>query len=137
MDGTYVKLGSGYACLVAIVALCSRKALAFRAPNTLDAEFCVATLEVAITRYGAPLIFNADQGCQLSSEAFRGRSSATASGSAWMASIGRSIISSTNDSGSRSSRRTATVAIVGRSEARRFAFFKGEFFLEALGYETR
>jgi putative transposase len=38
----------------------SRKVLAWRLSNTMDAEFCVAALEEAIARYGRPEIFNTD-----------------------------------------------------------------------------
>jgi len=36
----------------------------------MDADFCVAALEEAITRYGRPGIFNTDQGSQFTSFAF-------------------------------------------------------------------
>jgi putative transposase len=36
----------------------------------MDAEFCVAALEDAITRFGKPDIFNTDQGSQFTSFAF-------------------------------------------------------------------
>jgi putative transposase len=39
---------------------------------SLDADFCVAAVEEAITKYGIPAIFNTDQGCQYSSDAFIG-----------------------------------------------------------------
>ena len=38
--------------------------------NTLDSDFCVEALEEALGRYGAPEIFNTDQGAQFTSEAF-------------------------------------------------------------------
>jgi len=56
--------------LAAIIDLFSRKILAWRISNTLDAEFCVAALEEAIALYGIPAIFNTDQGCQFTSDAF-------------------------------------------------------------------
>jgi putative transposase len=71
-DITYIKLSGGYVYLVAIIDLFSRKVLSWRVSNTLDAEFCVAALEEAIARYGIPAIFNTDQGCQFTSEAFTG-----------------------------------------------------------------
>jgi len=40
--------------------------------NTLDSQFCVDALEDAIAKYGAPEIFNADQGGQFTSEEFAG-----------------------------------------------------------------
>jgi transposase InsO family protein len=38
--------------------------------NTPTTEFCVEALEAALTRYGTPEIFNADQGAQFTSTAF-------------------------------------------------------------------
>jgi len=71
-DITYIKLSGGYVYLIAIIDLFSRKVLSWRVSNTLDAEFCVAALEEAIAVYGIPAIFNTDQGCQFTSEAFTG-----------------------------------------------------------------
>ena len=48
------------------------KALAHRLSNTMDAAFCVKAMEEAIVRYGAPQVFNTDQGAQFTSEAFTG-----------------------------------------------------------------
>lgn len=45
----------------------SRKVLAWRLSNTMEAAFCVDTLEEAMERYGKPDIFNADQGSQFTS----------------------------------------------------------------------
>ena len=58
--------------LVAILDLYSRKVLSWRLSNTLDADFCVAAVEEAIAKYGIPAIFNTDQGCQYTSDAFIG-----------------------------------------------------------------
>jgi putative transposase len=60
----------GFLYLVAIMDWASRKVLAWRLSNTMDADFCVAALEEAITRYGRPGIFNTDQGSQFTSFAF-------------------------------------------------------------------
>ena len=46
--------------------------LAWRLSNTLDAGFCTEALEEALARYGAPEIFNTDQGSQFTSFAFTG-----------------------------------------------------------------
>jgi putative transposase len=48
----------------------SRKVLFWRLSNTLDTDFCVEALEEAIDRFGAPEIFNTDQGAQFTSNAF-------------------------------------------------------------------
>lgn len=71
-DITYIKLSGGHVYLVAIIDLYSRRVLVWRISNTLDADFCVAALEEAIATYGIPAIFNTDQGCQFTSEAFTG-----------------------------------------------------------------
>jgi putative transposase len=84
-DITYIRLSGGYVYLVAIIDLFSRKVLAWRVSNTLDAEFCVAALEEAIAGYGIPAIFNTDQGCQFTPEDLQARSSDTELGLAWMA----------------------------------------------------
>jgi putative transposase len=58
--------------LVAVIDGYSRKVLAFRLSNTLDSGFCVDCLEQALQADGAPELFNSDQGCQFTSEAFTG-----------------------------------------------------------------
>lgn len=69
-DITYIKLTGGHVYLVAIIDVYSRKILSWQISNTLDSEFCIAALEEAIAIYGVPAIFNTDQGCQFTSEAF-------------------------------------------------------------------
>jgi len=69
-DITYIKLAGGHVYLAAIIDLFSRKVLSWRLSNTLDTEFCISALEEAIMTYGIPAIFNSDQGCQFTSEAF-------------------------------------------------------------------
>jgi putative transposase len=69
-DITYLPLARGFAYLVAIVDLASRKVLAHRVSNTMAVDFCVAGLEEALARYGRPRIFNTDQGSQFTAEAF-------------------------------------------------------------------
>ena len=69
-DITYVPMAQGFAYLVAIVDLFSRKVLAFRVSNALATDFCVEALQEALTRYGTPEIFNTDQGSQFTAEAF-------------------------------------------------------------------
>jgi putative transposase len=71
-DITYIPLKRGFAYLVAIMDWYSRRVLAWRLSNTLDASFCVEALREAIDRFGAPEIFNTDQGAQFTAEAFIG-----------------------------------------------------------------
>jgi putative transposase len=69
-DVTYIPMRRGFLYLVAIMDWASRKVLAWRLSNTMDAEFCVAALEAALDRHGQPAIFNTDQGSQFTSLAF-------------------------------------------------------------------
>jgi len=71
-DVTYVPMARGFLYLVAIMDWYSRKVLSWRLSNTLDADSCVEALEDALMTYGTPEIFNTDQGCQFTSEAFTG-----------------------------------------------------------------
>ena len=45
----------------------SRKILAWRLSNSMDAEFCVEALKDALAKHGTPEIFNTDQGSQFTS----------------------------------------------------------------------
>ena len=71
-DITYIPMARGAIYLTAVIDWYSRKALAHRVSNTMDARFCVEALREAIDRYGAPKVFNTDQGSQFTSEAFTG-----------------------------------------------------------------
>ncbi len=46
--------------------------MAWRLANTLTTDFCLEAAREAVTRYGTPEIFNTDQGCQFTSQAFTG-----------------------------------------------------------------
>src|SRR5207237_4636999 len=67
-DITYLPMSHGFMYLVAILDVASRKVLAFRLSNTLTADFCVEALEEALAKFGAPEIFNTDQGSQFTSD---------------------------------------------------------------------
>lgn len=69
-DITYIPMAKGFCYLVAIMDWASRMVLAWRLSNTLDSVFCIDALQEAIDRYGCPEIFNTDQGCQFTAEAF-------------------------------------------------------------------
>ena len=72
-DITYIPLAKGFLYLVAIMDWSSRTVLAWRLSNTMDVQFCVDALEEALERYGAPTIFNTDQGSQFTSHAWTQR----------------------------------------------------------------
>ena len=67
-DLTYIKLPSGHVYLMAIIDLYSRKVLNWIITNTLDAPIFANCLRETIKKYGAPAIFNTDQGCQFTSD---------------------------------------------------------------------
>jgi len=71
-DITYIPMTKGFVYLTVIMDWYSRKVLSWRLSNTMDSDFCIDALEEAIERYGAPEIFNTDQGAQFTSEAFTG-----------------------------------------------------------------
>ena len=71
-DITYIPMARGFCYLVAIIDWASRKVLAWRLSNTLDASFCTEALGEAIRKFGTPDIFNTDQGSQFTSDTFLG-----------------------------------------------------------------
>ncbi len=69
-DITYLPMRKGFCYLVAIMDWASRRVLAWRLSNTLDTSFCLEALREALERFGAPVIFNTDQGSQFTSDDF-------------------------------------------------------------------
>lgn len=69
-DITYIPMRRGFLYLVAIMDWFSRKVLAWRLSNSMDADFCVEALKEALAKYGTPEIFNTDQGSQFTSGAW-------------------------------------------------------------------
>jgi putative transposase len=69
-DITYIRMQRGFLYLVAIMDWHSRKVLSWRLSNTMDAGFCIEALKEALATYGAPAIFNSDQGSQFTSTDF-------------------------------------------------------------------
>jgi len=65
-------MARGFLYLVAIMDWYSRKVLSWRLSNTMDTTFCIEALDEALDKYGAPEIFNTDQGTQFTSEDFTG-----------------------------------------------------------------
>jgi len=57
-DITYIPMRRGFLYLVAVMDWFSRKVLSWRVSNTMDVDFCIAAVEEALGRYGAPEIFN-------------------------------------------------------------------------------
>jgi len=72
MDITYIPMARGFVYLAAVVDVFSRRVLSHRVSITMEAAFCVETLENALARYGKPDVFNTDQGSQFTGQAFTG-----------------------------------------------------------------
>jgi len=60
----------GFLYLVAIMDWYSRKVLAWRLSNSMDADFYEEALKEALAKHGTPEIFNTDQGSQFTSGAW-------------------------------------------------------------------
>ena len=72
-DITYLPMRRGFLYLVAIMDWYTRKVLAWRISNTLEAGFCVDALNEAIHKFGPPDRMNTDQGSQFTSFAWTDR----------------------------------------------------------------
>jgi len=71
-DITYIPTKKGFVYLVAIMDWNSRYVLSWELSNSMESSFCVKALESAIASYGAPEIFNSDQGSQFTDHRFTG-----------------------------------------------------------------
>jgi putative transposase len=72
MDITYIPMARGFVYLAVVLDWATRRVLSWRVSITMEAVFCVETLEDALARHGRPDIFNTDQGSQFTSAAFTG-----------------------------------------------------------------
>jgi len=72
MDITYIPMARGFVYLAVVLDWFSRRVLSWRLSITMEAAFCVETLEDALAHHGEPDIFNTDQGSQFTGQAFTG-----------------------------------------------------------------
>jgi putative transposase len=72
MDITYIPMARGFVYLAVVLDWFSRRVLSWRLSITMEAAFCVETLEDALSHHGKPDIFNTDQGSQFTGSAFTG-----------------------------------------------------------------
>ena len=70
MDITYIPMKRGFVYLAVVVDWFSRRVLSWRVSITMEAAFCVETLQDALAKYGKPEISNTDQGSQFTGAAF-------------------------------------------------------------------
>jgi putative transposase len=71
-DITYIPMARGFVYLAVVLDWATRRVLSWRLSITMEAAFCVETLEDALARHGKPGIFNTDQGSQFTGAAFTG-----------------------------------------------------------------
>jgi putative transposase len=69
-DVAYLPMARGFCYLTCVMNWSSRRVLAWRLSNTLDASFCIEALKEALDRFGPPEIMNTDQGSHFTSEGF-------------------------------------------------------------------
>jgi putative transposase len=72
MDITYIPMTRGFVYLAVVLDWFSRRVLSWRVSITMEAAFCVGTLQEALAKHGKPQIFNTDQGSQFTGSAFTG-----------------------------------------------------------------
>jgi putative transposase len=72
MDITYIPMAHGFVYLAVVLDWATRRVLSWRLSITMEAAFCVETLEDALARHGRPEIFNTDQGSQFTGSSFTG-----------------------------------------------------------------
>ncbi len=65
-------MARGFVYLAVVLDWFSRRVLSWRVSITMEAAFCVETLEDAMAHHGKPEIFNTDQGSQFTGAAFTG-----------------------------------------------------------------
>jgi putative transposase len=69
MDITYIPMARGFVYLAVVLDWFSRRVLSWHTSITMEAAFCVETLEDAMAHHGKPEIFNTDRGSQFTGSA--------------------------------------------------------------------
>lgn len=69
-DITYIRLAHGFCYLYAILDWFSRFVVGWALSPSMESDFCVDTMKIAVETYGAPEISNTDQGSQFTDEDF-------------------------------------------------------------------
>jgi transposase InsO family protein len=87
---------------VAIVDLFSRNVLSWMLSNSLDTEFCLEALEMALFAGRKPEMFHSDQGCQFTSADFVARLQTEEIKTSWSGRNAATTTSSLNGCGEQS-----------------------------------
>jgi len=86
-DISYIPVKHGFLYLVAIMDWATRKVLAWRLSNTMDASFCKEALDEAIAKYGPPEIMNMEPLERHWSERRWRRQGSQFTGAAWITTL--------------------------------------------------
>ena len=70
LDTTYIPMARGFVYLVAVIDVASRKVLAHKVANSLEACHAKEVISQAFRRFGVPEIVNTDQGSQFTAGEF-------------------------------------------------------------------
>ena len=65
-------MARGFVYLAVVLDWFSRRVLSWRVSITMEAAFCVETLQDALARHGKPDVVNTDQGSQFTGQTFTG-----------------------------------------------------------------
>src|SRR5258708_7530861 len=69
-DISYIPMARGFVYLTSVMDWITRRILARRLSNTMEASFCIDAVEEALAKHGCPQIFNTDQCSQFTSTEF-------------------------------------------------------------------
>jgi putative transposase len=72
VDITYIKMYHSHMYLTAVIDWFSRKIVGWHLSDTLDTDSVIITVKNAISTHGLPEILNSDQGCQFTSDEYKG-----------------------------------------------------------------
>lgn len=72
-DFTYIRVGTGFYYLCAIMDLYARKIIAYKLSRRIDTQLAIDTLDLAVAARGksSGIIFHSDRGSQFTSKCFR------------------------------------------------------------------
>src|SRR5215216_4589429 len=98
-------MARGFVYLAVVLDWFSRRVLSWRVSITMEAAFCVETLEDAMARHGKSDIFNTDQGSQFTGSAFTDVLASNGMRSAWSARAPGETTSSSSGCGAPSNTR--------------------------------
>src|SRR5664280_946933 len=117
-DSTYIPMARGFVYLAVVLDWATRRVLSWRLSITMEAAFCVETLEDALARHGRPDIFTPIRARNLPARPSPACSPSTASPSAWTAKGLGGTMCSSNGCGAASNMRRSICELTKPSARR-------------------